>query len=248
MNGLPYCIVLSCFSLSNFGIFSGEDMKNKIFFLLLALTLLTPCSKGVAGTAIPEDVFISYCREGDVEDVEEGIVNRGNVNARNEEGTPVLMIALGNDRIDTAKLLIKHGADVNASEANGWVPLHLAAEKGNLSLAKMLVEKGAKTNVKNRHGETPLHFAAQAGHNDMVEFLLAKGALINAMRDSGATPLIYAVEHPKTVKLLLDRGADPKIKEKTGDSILDFIDNDSMLVRKYKASKLYERIKKAMKK
>ncbi len=158
------------------------------------------------------------------------------------------MIALGNDRIDTAKLLIKHGADVNASEANGWVPLHRVAETGDLDLAQMLVKNGAKLNAKNRHGETPLHVAAQAGHNGMVEFLLAKGASIDARRDSGATPLIYAVEHPDTVKLLLDKGADPRIREKTGDSILDFIDNDSMLAEKYKASKLYKRIRKAMKK
>ena len=221
-------------------------MKNKFFALLLALTLFSPCSQAAAGTAIPEDIFISYCREGDVEDVEEGIVNRGNVNARDAQGTPVLMIALGNDRIDTARLLIRHGADVNASDANGWVPLHRVAETGNLDLAQLLVKKGAKLNAKNRHGETPLHIAAQSGQNDMAAFLLARGASVNARRDSGATPLIYAVEHPDTVKLLLDKGADPKIKEKTGDSILDFIDNDSMLLEKYKASRLYERIKKAM--
>jgi len=59
----------------------------------------------------------------------------------------------------------------------------------------------------------PLHDAAFAGRQDLIEQFLAKGKSINEQAGNGWTPLLAAVAqgHPKIVKLMLERGANPDI-------------------------------------
>jgi hypothetical protein len=59
----------------------------------------------------------------------------------------------------------------------------------------------------------PLHDAAFAGRLDLIEQLLANGKSINQQAGNGWSPLLVAVAqgHPKIVKYMLERGANPDI-------------------------------------
>jgi hypothetical protein len=73
--------------------------------------------------------------------------------------------------------------------------------------------------------------AAEMGYDYIIELLLRKGANINAKDIDGETPLFYAARgnNVRTMKLLLDRGADPKSGPAKGPSILHFMaEDDSM--------------------
>jgi ankyrin repeat protein len=72
--------------------------------------------------------------------------------------------------------------------------------------------------------ELALLNAANKGDNPKVSELLAQGANVNAQNDSGSTPLIEAVygNHIETVKLLLEKGADPNLRKKDGATALGF--------------------------
>jgi ankyrin repeat protein len=68
-----------------------------------------------------------------------------------------------------------------------------------------------------------LHVVAKRGDADAVRWLLAHGASPNALWahwDSNVTPLHLAVfgNHPNVVRLLLEAGADPTIKDSKHDS------------------------------
>ena len=76
--------------------------------------------------------------------------------------TPLLFAAKNGD-IDTAKLLLEHGADINISSETDGDPLLIAASQGHEDLAVFLLEQGADPNAVDGNGMTALHYALRDG-------------------------------------------------------------------------------------
>ncbi len=101
--------------------------------------------------------------------------------------------------------------------------LHLAAQFGQNDCLAVLLDKGADLEGKTSDGRTPLHLAAEHGHKATVEFLLKKGADLNAKTTKDTfgprsqTPLQLALAAGQTevVRLLVDKGAAPKLEGPT---------------------------------
>ncbi len=86
-------------------------------------------------------------------------------------------------------------------------------------------------------GDQTLFNAAGKGDNAKVAELLAGGANVNAQNDAGGTPLMEAVynNHTETVKLLLDKGANPDLRKKDGATALGFAQKYPPIVEMLKA-------------
>ena len=74
---------------------------------------------------LTDRAFLTLCESGDVEIVEEAIMNGADVNAKSNDGRTALMnlaaSAAASDK--TAELLLKHSADVNAADNEGMTAL-----------------------------------------------------------------------------------------------------------------------------
>jgi ankyrin repeat protein len=137
------------------------------------------------------------------------IVKRGaNVNLRLDKGAP--KVPNTSSRVGT----------------EGATAFLLAADRSDVGLMRLLVELGADPLLPNFNNTTPLMMAAglettepleEAGEEpealEAVKMLLDLGADINAVDDNGDTAMHGAAynNYPLVVKLLADRGADPKI-------------------------------------
>ena len=126
-------------------------------------------------------------------------------------------------RTEMVELLLDHGADAAAKTRLGSTLLHDAALKGHVPRVELLLRKGADVNALNGSGGTPLHDAALGGHVEVAALLLARGASINAQEvESGNTALANAASWGRLnlVNLLLDKGADAKLKNRAGKTAL----------------------------
>ena len=81
----------------------------------------------------------------------------------------------------------------------------------------------------NKPGWTPLHYAATRGHLEVMDYLLENHAYIDASSPNESTPLMMAALYgtPAAVKLLLEAGADPRIKNAVGLTAIDFALRDN---------------------
>jgi ankyrin repeat protein len=139
--------------------------------------------------------------------------------------SPLFMAALTGDRQNIALLLAK-GADPNRRMNIIGIfptsPLFAAVGFGDPGVIQALLAGGANIREKDQDGMTALDWAVIAHHTDTVEALLAGGADVNAVDRFGYTPLLYAATidfgDAGTATALLRAGADPKVKDKKGET------------------------------
>jgi len=123
-----------------------------------------------------------------------------------------LEIAIGKDQVLLAQALLSQGIKVDQTLPSGYTPLDVAAFGGASKVSRMLLDNGADPNAAGKDGTIPLEDAAGKGFDSIAKMLLAGGARINQVNADTGTTVLYAAAssgHLTTVKMLLDRGADP---------------------------------------
>lgn len=98
-----------------------------------------------------------------------------------------------------------------------------------LERIKKLVKHGAHVNWRCRNGSTPLMLASREHRARICDFLIDAGADINSRDSKGMSALLHALDSGvrrergaqyNAVRLLIDRGADPWIKNEEGQCAL----------------------------
>ncbi len=153
------------------------------------------------------------------------------VNQTTRYGWTALLTAVQNKHYKLAAYLLDHGADPNIANNGGWTPLYIAVDNRNIE-----------------GGDYPVR-QPDMDHLDFIKLLLNHGANVNKricgvdsrpqrckgdstetrtiftmqwLYEDGATPFLRAAQSGDVtvMKLLLERGADPKLATANGDTAL----------------------------
>ncbi len=168
-----------------------------------------------------EDFFSAVRRDNGAE--VSALIRQGfDANVRDPKGEHALHLATRENSTKViAALLQWDKINVEARNKADESPLMLASLGGYLETAKRLIERGADV---NKTGWAPLHYAATRGHLDVMNLLLEHNAYIDAASPNDTTPLMMAAYYgtPSAVKLLLEAGADPLLKNQQSLTAIDF--------------------------
>jgi len=178
--------------------------------------------------------------------VEELLRGGAKVDASAKSGFTPLMFAAQKNDVDSARILLRAGANPNqAQPGTAFTPLIIASAMVHTQFVDLMLDNSADANAVDWRGYTALglvvrdsHYGLDLARKDqivtVVKALLAHGAnpnfrlkqpkaltVIEVSLD-GATPLLLAAEVNNTgaVKALLDAGADPRITTEYGTTAL----------------------------
>lgn len=143
-------------------------------------------------------------------------------NALDPKGVHGLFTALQEGALKVADVLIAWPkTQVEWRSRQDESPLMIAAIRGHADLARKLVERGADV---NKPGWTPLHYAATGGHTAIMDMLIENHAYLDAESPNKTTPLMMAAHYgtAAAVKVLLEAGADPLLRNELGLTAIDF--------------------------
>ena len=195
-----------------------------LFKLKQTLSVSFVCVSSLVLAQTPDQVadFTKAAKFDDVSEVKSLIQAGVRPNTLDPKGNPMLIVAIRDKSLQVADLLLANNAiHVNLMNKSGENPLMMASIEGELPLVETLVLKN-KAEV-NKSGWTPLHYACTTGKLSVAEFLIARGAKVNALSPSETTPLMMAVGsgNDLLIKLLLDNGADLRMRNHEGYSAID---------------------------
>ncbi|WHP59999.1 ankyrin repeat domain-containing protein [Arthrobacter sp. KFRI-F3372] len=123
--------------------------------------------------------------------------------------------------------LIGRGGNVNARDAIQDSAYLFAGAEGFNEVLRLTVAAGADVSSTNRYGGTALIPASEHGHVETVQILIAAGVPVNHVNNLGWTAMQEAIllnnggpRQLEVVRLLLDAGADPDIRDPEGRTAL----------------------------
>ncbi|XP_060806925.1 protein fem-1 homolog A isoform X2 [Amyelois transitella] len=133
--------------------------------------------------------------------------------------TPLWCAAVAG-RLEVLKVLADAGADVNAGSDSGSTPVRSACFMTHLDVVRLLVQRGADIHRPNHNGGTCLINSVQSAR--LCSFLLEHGAALDAQDMQLKTALHYAIQEHRveTARLLLQHGANPRLRSRAGDDAL----------------------------
>ena len=178
------------------------------------LTVLAGCIAATSGLKAAEraahDELYSIVRNGKLSELKDLLGKGTSIDERDQSGDTLLMRAVLYGNVEQVKYLLTRGADVNATNQFGVTALMRAG--GDKTTARLLLDNGADVNARSAFGNTALILSARNFDGfEAVSMLLKKDADLKATNIFGVTPMLTAAAsgNSKTVKLLLENGADP---------------------------------------
>lgn len=166
--------------------------------------------------------------------VEYLLKHNANIKERNHNGQNALWLAAMADQNEITELLLKKARTMGILEnylnerqdEKSYTLLMAAAEKGFDKVVKVLLKFEAKTELTNEYKQTALFLAVIAGQKDAVWELLQK-ANVNAQDLYGKSILIFALNNSEILDMLLQKGADPNLKDMNQVSAFSLLCMDS---------------------
>jgi ankyrin repeat protein len=164
--------------------------------------------------------LVFAARQNDLESAKILVDAGADVNQVTQYGWSPLLTASQNRNYQLGSFLLDHGADPNIANKGGWTPLYIATDNRNIEGGDYPVRK------------------PDMDHLEFIKKLLDQGANPNAraidstetrtiftmqwLYEDGATPFLRAAQSGDIalMRLLLERGADPKIATRNGDTAL----------------------------
>ena len=151
---------------------------------------------------------------------------------------------LGRDK--AVRFLLKRGANIETcAPKSHMTPLSLTCSFGNLSTAELLIDNGARLNTTDIRKRTPLHHAAIGKDcSAIVRLVCSRCPIIegqeanevgtyeinatNAVDVNGWTPMHFSCKWGdiKSLKVILQYGGDPFIKDKNGRTPFEIADRE----------------------
>ncbi|HCH57486.1 MAG TPA: hypothetical protein DEV64_10395 [Rhodospirillaceae bacterium] len=161
-------------------------------YVRLAASLIIAAAIGTVLTSVPvpvraeldlqkNDRLIEAVKADDLTAGESLLIQKHNVDVREQDGRTPLFFAAARGLEDFVELLIRHEAKIDAVDNFGNSPIYYAAIGDHVGVVEILLEGGANVNLQNRRGMTPLMMAASDGHLATVQ------ALIDAKADPSLT-------------------------------------------------------------
>ena len=164
-----------------------------------------------------------------------------NINHLNLRGKTALLEAIKNNRLKIVKYLLKEGADPNTKTLDNETPLSAAAFNGNQIVVKALLKNKADPGLIDGTGKSAIIYAAAKGFSNIVKALLESGVDVNKKYMNDLTVLMWASGHTddtpssegiKTIKIVVDKGADLNSQDNLGKTALMY----SVLLNNIKAT------------
>lgn len=175
--------------------------------------------------------LVLAAREDCIECAKLLVAARASVNQTTRYGWTPLLTAVQNRHYQLAAFLLEHGADPNIANNGGWTPLYIAVDNRNieggdypvrqpdmdhLEFIRLLINHGANVNARICGVESTSKRCKGDSTETRTIFTM------QWLYEDGATPFLRAAQSGDVtvMKLLLQKGADPKITTSNGDTAL----------------------------
>jgi uncharacterized protein len=176
----------------------------------------------------PEDAderLLTAAAAGDALAIRAALADGADPDARDDAGTPALMLATRARAAEAVRTLIDAEADVDAQDAERFNPFLYAGAEGLLEILTLVNEAGADPAITNRYGGVALIPASERGHVEVVRYLLSETDVdVDHVNRLGWTALLEAIllsdggpRQQEIVALLIDHGADVDLAD--GDRV-----------------------------
>ncbi|TDG97235.1 hypothetical protein EPR50_G00223990 [Perca flavescens] len=148
------------------------------------------------------------------------------INYSDKSKSSPLHLAVRGGNIEAISLCLATGAKVDQQQNDRSTPLHLACTQGATEVVKLMLSSFDQVediiNLTDGACQTPLHRATIFDHTDLAEYLISLGADLNSIDCKGNSPLLLAASCGawRTVTLLLSKGANVNVKDRSGCNFL----------------------------
>jgi len=190
-----------------------------------AVDLLEKARQPYAGD--PSANLLTAAAKGDANGVALALRAGANIEAVDSNRRTALLLAVTNNHVAVAQVLVAMGASPNALDAQHDTPWLVTGVTGSVEMLEALLPAHPDMTIRNRYGGISVIPAAERGHVDYVRRVVQTGINVNHVNDLGWTALLEAVilgdggpRHQEIVRILLASGADRTIADKNGVTAL----------------------------
>jgi ankyrin repeat protein len=190
-------------------------------------TALDSDRRGEVGRSVADRRLQAAAASGDADAAAIALRQGADLEARDENRRTPSLLAVTENRLAVARLLVALGADSDALDDRHDTPWLVTGVTGSVPMQEILLPADPDLAIRNRFGGLSVIPASERGHVGYVRRVVRTPTNVNHVNDLGWTALLEAVilgdgskPYRDIVRILLGAGADPSITDNEGRTAL----------------------------